>query len=462
MYKDCDIFTPKKYVNILLNKINYKENILNKKVLENSCGDGNIISEIVKRYIKDAINNKQSYEDIKKGLEENIYGAEIDPTHYKNCIKNLDKVALMYGIENVNWNIINKDILKEDLKIKFDFIIGNPPYIKYHKIDEENRVFLKETFKSCSKGNFDYCYAFIEYSIQHLNEKGAMSYLIPNSIFKNISAQELRNIMLPYLKEIKDFIGKKVFENALVSPAIIVLDKKYKENYIKYNNKKIKKDKLNDTKWILSNDSKKYHNVFSEYYNASVTIATQKNNVFVFIPSSEDNQYYYINNHKIEKKITKNTCSPKTINKGLNERLIFPYKYNKNGEVEKYTEKEFKTKFPQTYKYLKSHYNELMSRKKDSSSQWFEYGRSQALKNANKEKLLMSIVITKQVKVYHLDKDTIPYSGIYITAKNNNNIIKAKENLESKLFYDYVQNIGITSGVNSIRITSRDVNNFKF
>ena len=103
-----------------------------------------------------------------------------------------------------------------------------------------------------------------------------------------------------------------------------------------------------------------------------------------------------------------------------------------------------------------------MSRKKDSSSQWFEYGRFQALKNANKEKLLMSIVITKQVKVYHIDKDTIPYSGIYITAKNNNNIIKAKENLESKLFYDYVQNIGITSGVNSIRITSRDVNNFKF
>ena len=51
MASNCQVPTPKKYVIQMLNFIKYKENVFEKHVLENSCGEGNILLEIVKRYI---------------------------------------------------------------------------------------------------------------------------------------------------------------------------------------------------------------------------------------------------------------------------------------------------------------------------------------------------------------------------------------------------------------------------
>ena len=41
MNKKCQIFTPDGYVKKLLDCIQYCENIYDKNILENSCGDGN-------------------------------------------------------------------------------------------------------------------------------------------------------------------------------------------------------------------------------------------------------------------------------------------------------------------------------------------------------------------------------------------------------------------------------------
>lgn len=59
----CQIFTPENYVKELLDSVGYC-----KDILENSCGDGNILVEIVKRYIEEAIKQKYFNEIIKEGL----------------------------------------------------------------------------------------------------------------------------------------------------------------------------------------------------------------------------------------------------------------------------------------------------------------------------------------------------------------------------------------------------------
>ena len=41
----CQIFTPTNYVKELLDSVGYHKNIVNKTILENSCGDGNILVE---------------------------------------------------------------------------------------------------------------------------------------------------------------------------------------------------------------------------------------------------------------------------------------------------------------------------------------------------------------------------------------------------------------------------------
>ena len=127
--------------------------IFGKKVAENSCGDGNILCEIVSRYIIDGINQNYSLKKNKKSLEANVWAAEIDKVHIKNCVHRLNEIAAKYGISNVKWNIIQGDFLKQNIKNEFDFVIGNPPYISYQELDEKTRKFVKENFKTCIEEN---------------------------------------------------------------------------------------------------------------------------------------------------------------------------------------------------------------------------------------------------------------------------------------------------------------------
>ena len=477
--RKCQIFTPKENVIQLLDWVGYKKDLYGKKIIENSCGDGQILTEIVNRYIKECKKNNINSKQIKKGLENDIYGAEIDAVHYRKCINNLDDIAKKNDINDVRWNIIQKDILQEKLEIKFDYVVGNPPYIKYKLLDKETREFVRKNFEVCSIGKFDYCYAFIEHGIKNLNENGKMAYLIPNSIFKNVFAQQLRNYIKANLTDIYDYTTEKLFtkknlesieKDILTSSAVIIIDKSKKTRNIKYHdivNKqeiKISKNNLNG-KWIFNkNGEEEQQNrtaKFGDYFKASNTIATLYNKAFVINHYQDEEEYIVTeDNYKIEKAILKEAVSPRSLNSNTAEKIIFPY-YFKNGELKKYTEEEIKTKFPNAYKYLEIHKEKVLKRKSDTSAKWYEYGRSQAISQSNEKKLLLSTVITKEVKVYDLSNETIPYSGIYITSEEEN-LDRAKEILESEEFLQYVKNIGINASGESIRITSKDINNFEF
>ena len=105
---------------------------------------------------------------------------------------------------------------------------------------------------------------------------------------------------------------------------------------------------------------------------------------------------------------------------------------------------------------------ELNNRKSDKNIQWFEYGRSQALNDMNKSKLLLSIIVTGKIKPYILSEDTIPYSGIYIIPKKDMTLDMAKDILESDKFLDYIKSVGINASGDSYRITSKDISNYYF
>lgn len=119
-------------------------------------------------------------------MEEDVQGVEIDPIQYEKCIINLNEIAKENGIENVKWNIINSDYLRWKEPIKYQYVVGNPPYITYQELKKEEREYVRAKFESCKKGKFDYCYAFIEKSIKSLDINGRMAYLIPSSVFKTV------------------------------------------------------------------------------------------------------------------------------------------------------------------------------------------------------------------------------------------------------------------------------------
>lgn len=468
--KKCQVFTPSKTVNELLDAVGYTENLFNKKVIESSCGRGDILKEIVRRYIKDAFNRGKTCNEIKNGLQNNIYGLEIDNTLCNECINTLNNIAKEYQITNVKWNILNKDFLKESIKHKFDYAIGNPPYIKYENLDARERLNLKEKFISCKKGKFDYYYAFIEASLYCLNNNGKLAYLIPVNMFKNTFAQELRNIILPYTVKVIDYSTQKLFNKVLTSSAILICDKSISSCSIEYQNI-VKKSKCTANKknlqgkWTFNIIQKDFKRKFGDYFKASNSVCTLSNSVYVLNKSNDfiqNRDYISFKDFKIERSLIKIGVSPKSLSLKKNELILFPYKYDEKGNLIRYKVEEFENKFPEASKYLKYNINKLNKRASENNIKWFEYGRSQALNHLNQNKLLISHIITKKVNVYELDKECIPYSGIYITQTKNLSLSQAKELLENENFYNYVKTIGTVLNGDSLYITVKDLNDYMF
>ena len=471
MNKKCQVFTPVNYVRELLNSVGYTEQLYGKRILENSCGDGNILIDIVQRYIDDCSTKGFSKKHISDGLSRDIFGVEIDKEQYIKCIKNLNEVLKKNDITGVKWQIYNTDYLRWNSIMDFHFIVGNPPYIRYSELKKEEQKYVKGTFATCAKGKFDYCYAFIEKSIESLAEDGKMAYLIPSSIFKTVYGEKLRNYINDYLKEIKDYTQEKVFEEALVKSAIMVLDKANENGIFQYRNMANEKKiniPINDLKekWFFTTDKMMGTERFGDYFQVAHVVATLLNEAFVLKKENceEKEDLYICNGKSIEKEIVRETATPRSKRYKKEEYIIFPYNYEK-GKLVRYTEGDFKNKFPGANAYLSEFREQLDERESDKNARWFEYGRSQALAGLNRRKLLISTIITDKVSVYILKKKCIPYAGMYVVPKRGNktyNLEDAKAILESKEFMEYVEHVGIHISGSSLRITSKDIENYKF
>ena len=461
--KKCQIFTPVEYANGMLDMCGYRENLLGKKFLENSFGTGVILIEAVKRYIKDCRDHSLTLKKIKEGLGEDIYGIEIDESFFSGTIEQLNKIVEREGINNVEWKLFNTDALVWQNEIKFDYIVGNPPYISYRELSTDVRAFLRDNFDGCRKGKFDYCYAFIERGVNFLSDSGNLVQLVPNSLYKNVFGQQLRKLLVDGIVRIIDYSGQRLFPNTNVSSTVFLYKKNYQKSHFVYEKPS---DKLSleidrnllESKWIFIDERPNKSGSllrFGEFFHSAIAIATLCNGVFIVDDAK-------IIAYDIEKNVLKNAVSPKLFGGRRRQQIIFPYLYDKEGRLLRFSEEKFFKLFPHTAHYLDSHRARLEARNKDKGCQWFEYGRSQAIQHMYREKLLLSTVVTDSVKIQHLGVNDIPYSGIYVLAIDKYSLTICKKLLERKEFYEYVKKCGIPVNGNSVRITPKDINEWEF
>lgn len=147
-----------------------------------------------------------------------IKGFEVDTTIYENAKQHFD------DIENVN--LLLQDYMYNDWKNKYDGIICNPPYFKFHDYDNKNILKEIETNLKCKLNGFTNLYTlFLLKSIHQLSPNGRCAYIIPSE-FLNSDYGKLVKTFLIKSKALRHIIvidfEENVFDDALTTASIIL------------------------------------------------------------------------------------------------------------------------------------------------------------------------------------------------------------------------------------------------
>lgn len=405
-------FTPTYVVDFIIKEVSPKNN---DKCLDPSCGCGAFLIGLVEYYQK---NFKKS---IKETIKENIYGSDILSYNVKRSKIILSLYGLLHNeiIEESDLNIYNQDSLKANWKNKFEVIVGNPPYVKFQDLSDENRAYLTNNWKSIGSGTFNLYFAFFELGHKLLTENGKLGYITPNNYFTSLAGMSLRQYFLQNkcITRIVDFRHKKVFD-AQTYTAITFLDNKKNESILF---DKIKDEQTCSDFLILANGSPNYlenlnvkkwrllktqeqenikiiENIgtpIKKLFNIAVGVATLKDEVFFIDSADEKNNYLSKTTEKgtflIEKEITRPVYkisqfkSQKEIENNT-LRIITPY-YTNTKNATPILEEEFVAKYPKCYEYLLSEKEKLEGRGKGKQKfvPFYSWGRTQGITRFGKK-----------------------------------------------------------------------------
>ena len=193
-------FTPKSIRELLLSKLPKKDNAY---ILDPACGSGEFLLSCEK-YFKNP----------------NLNGFEID----KNLVSIASKLIK-------NSNIKNIDALNIDIKNKYDYVIGNPPYFEI-RLNEK----LKSKHFEIIKGRVNIFSLFIKIGLEALKDEGYLAYVVPPSMnngayFSKLREYIIKNSSLEYLHIID---GADNFHSANQKVMLIILKKTNSKKSSKY------------------------------------------------------------------------------------------------------------------------------------------------------------------------------------------------------------------------------------
>ena len=462
------VFTPVNIVNLMLDKIEYcDDNIQCNSILEPSFGDGAFLCEIVNRIIDYSALYNLTKNEIYEILD-NVYGIELDVNLYTATIEKLNTILHRYDLI-YDWpHLYNMDALQYNSDVQFDYIIGNPPYVKIQNLDVETRKNLSQNYQFCS-GNTDLYIAFFEKCISMLAKNGKLAFITPNSYFKNTSQKSFRQFLTEhnYIEEIVDYGSYKVFDNADTYTAITFIKNNKANSDIHYCLMKdvqstkysviISNTILDNTSWTFPSredldflqDNANLPHRLADVCRVSHGVSTNADNVYIITPEHFD---------EFEPGMLRSIVKASTLND--NNKIIFPYKWNRTKKkYEVVPENILSKKYPKTYAYLLANKEQLLKRDMEKGALWYQYARSQGLNYVNKTKLVIKHIASVDsgtIQTCIADKDTIVYSGMYIVADSKRELNKIKRLVESQSFYKYSMIVGknMANGYKSINTKS--------
>jgi hypothetical protein len=458
------IYTPDYLVNVILDFGNYTiGNINQKHVIDNSCGDGQFMVHVVNRYCRDFLSKSNDINILKNELETYIHAIELDSHELENCAMRCDEVARSFGINKIKWDFYNTNALECDIfNDKMDFVVGNPPYVRTHNLKANKSLLGKYLFNN--SGMTDLYITFYEIGLHMLNSTGRLTYISPSSFFTSLAGRTMRdylyrNNLITKLCDLKHFqpfaattyttivalnkknINKKQLSyylfNKKEQAPFFIDDLHYDDFYINGNFYFSNKKNLVEFKKILTNNTKTDICIKNGY-------ATLADGVFI-------NDFDQISSNFIIPVIKASS--------GKWTKIFYPYDENGN-----FIPEDLISRDKQLYNYLQLNKDKLLKRSNENKNSrvfWYAFGRSQGIKDTQKNKLAIGTLIKKpgDIKTTCAPSGCGVYSGLYATSEtfNKNQIADA---LKSSDFFKYAAILGKYKSGGYYTFSSKDIKIF--
>ncbi|MGI5846893.1 MAG: Eco57I restriction-modification methylase domain-containing protein [Candidatus Cryptobacteroides sp.] len=434
---DGQVFTPDYLVKNILNFAGYSgEGILEKHIIDNSCGDGAFLTEILSRYCQVAKTSGYSDSQIKDHLEIYIHGIEIENNAYANLIPNLNEVAANYGITGVSWDMIHTDaLLVTRYNGMMDYVVGNPPYVRVHNLNDSYQSV--KAFSFTENGMTDLYLVFYELGLRMLNDSGKLCYITPSSWLSSLAGTNFRK----YIRRNRNLVGLidlghyQPFK-ATAYTLIALFQKGIKTNTIAYYDY----DGDKQARTFISNLSYEQLDIFGNFYLSSPDILEE----LKLIRSDNHPKYVSVKNGfaTLADKVfigdvpdTSITIPIIKASTGKWYKGLFPYYEDGTPipELELFSDpliKEYFNKNKENLQKGRKHFKE-----------WMYYGRTQALKDVCKNKYAINTIIKDKnsIKFNPAPSGAGVYSGLYILTDVSEAILK--DILVSDDFVKYISSL---------------------
>lgn len=434
------VFTPQFIVSAMLDYCGYSgSDVVRKHIIDNSCGDGAFLKEIVARYISAARGCGMGDEELAEELSQYIHGIDNDINAYEACLKNLDDIASREGLPKVNWDVQHANSLAvRQFDGQMAYVVGNPPYVRVHNLDDTYDA-VKQ-FKFANGGMTDLYLAFFELGFKMLAPTGKLCYITPSSWLNSLAATNMRfHIMrTKTLTELIDLGHFQPFENATAYTIISLFDNSAAQNksfaYYQYDGvqrKRVPVAQLSFEEAFIGG---------CLYLSDQATLATLRD-----IKTKKTDRYVSVKNGfaTLADSVFIGSGipdSPITIpvikaSTGKTTKCLFPY--DRQGKP-----------LPQNYIFsIEPVANHLLAYKvdllkgKEEKEDWYLYGRTQALGDVYRNKLSINALIRdeRDLKIKDVPSGEGIYSGLYIIANLRVSLHRIREILCTDRFAHYVK-----------------------
>lgn len=228
------IFTRVEVVDFILDLVGYTDDqpLYTKRLLEPSIGDGSFLFQAVGRLLA-AWRASKSTESVVDGIGDAIRAIEIHRETFVATRAAVLEHLIQEGITEqsartlVDHWLVQGDFLLEPFEGCFDFVVGNPPYVRQELIPAPLLAEYRRRYQTLYD-RADLYIPFIEHSLFALNEGGRLGFICADRWMKNRYGGPLRKLIADrfHLIFYVDMVGTAAFHSEVSAyPAITVISR---------------------------------------------------------------------------------------------------------------------------------------------------------------------------------------------------------------------------------------------